>query len=93
MDGDLLTPGGVMYVDNTIAKGATFLPDFPQPDFGSVGPLIHDFNQMVRDDPRVEQVIRTSAFFSQIFPNKTIVQRCNYEDVISKRSRSTLSTL
>ena len=56
----LLNDGGVIVVDNTLFKGQAYMP--PQPaaqDYASWnagGAAITDFNKLVADDPRVEQV-------------------------------------
>ena len=56
----LLNDGGVIVVDNTLFKGQAYLP--AQPDahdyasWNAGGAAITDFNKLVADDPRVEQV-------------------------------------
>ena len=61
----LLNDGGVIVVDNTLFKGQAYLPAQPAAqDYASWnagGAAITDFNKLVADDPRVEQVILRSA--------------------------------
>ena len=56
----LLNDGGVIVVDNTLFKGQAYLPAQPAAqDYASWnagGAAITDFNKLVADDPRVEQV-------------------------------------
>lgn len=51
--GDLLTPGALVCVDNTLLQGEPWLPGEPTAN----GAAIKAFNQAVADDPRVEQVL------------------------------------
>jgi len=54
LDEGLLEAGGYIFVDNTLLQGQAYLP----PEKRSVnGDAIAQFNQMVADDPRVEQVL------------------------------------
>lgn len=53
LDGCLLAPGGLICVDNTLMQGQPYLPGEPTAN----GRAIADFNRMVADDPRVEQVL------------------------------------
>ncbi len=52
MDHNMLIPGGVVGVDNTLFQGQAYL-DHRTPN----GAAIADFNQRVAADPRVEQVL------------------------------------
>merc|ERR1719454_2443815 len=57
----LLAEGGVIVVDNTLFKGQAYLPAQPQAkdqyNWNDGGRAIAAFNEMVRDDERVEQVL------------------------------------
>ena len=53
LDGDLLAPGGLIGVDNTLMQGQPYLPG----ETSANGVAIAQFNQAVADDPRVEQVL------------------------------------
>uniref|UniRef100_A0A671SJP7 Catechol-O-methyltransferase domain containing 1 n=1 Tax=Sinocyclocheilus anshuiensis TaxID=1608454 RepID=A0A671SJP7_9TELE len=59
LDHNLLRIDGVICVDNTLFKGRVYLKDSAD-DFGKA---LRDFNQVVTNDFRVEQVCK---FFSQI---------------------------
>lgn len=54
LDGELLTPGGFICVDNTLLQGQPYLP--PQQRTPN-GEAIAQFNHFVAEDPRVEQVL------------------------------------
>jgi len=54
MDEGLLESGGYIFVDNTLLQGQAYLP--PQ-QRNENGEAIAQFNQMIADDPRVEQVL------------------------------------
>ncbi len=54
MDQGLLEAGGYIFVDNTLLQGQAYLP--PEKRTAN-GEAIAQFNQMVADDPRVEQVL------------------------------------
>lgn len=51
---DLVVPGGFICVDNTLLQGQPYLPAAQQTANGAA---IADFNRVVADDPRVEQVL------------------------------------
>jgi caffeoyl-CoA O-methyltransferase len=51
--GSLLAPNGLICVDNTLMQGQPYLPGEPT----SNGRAIAEFNRLVRDDSRVEQVL------------------------------------
>jgi caffeoyl-CoA O-methyltransferase len=54
IDSSLLTPNGFICVDNTLLQGQPYLP----PESRSKnGEAIAQFNQVVKNDPRVEQVL------------------------------------
>ncbi len=53
LDRALLTPHGLICVDNTLMQGQPWATDDPPPN----GAAIAAFNRAVADDPRVEQVI------------------------------------
>ncbi|WP_051472126.1 O-methyltransferase [Patulibacter minatonensis] len=53
LDRGLLSPDGVVAVDNTLLQGQPYLPGEPTPN----GAAIRDFNAAVAADPRVEQVL------------------------------------
>jgi len=53
LDGDLLAPGGMIAVDNTLLQGEPYLPAEPSPN----GRAIAQFNAAVAGDPRIEQVL------------------------------------
>ncbi|TNN59604.1 3-oxoacyl-[acyl-carrier-protein] reductase FabG [Liparis tanakae] len=53
LDNSLLTLRGVICVDNTLFKAKVYLRDTTDAN----GLALREFNQFVRDDPRVEQVI------------------------------------
>ena len=54
VDSDLLAPNAVIVVDNTLLQGEPYAPTMTR----SVnGQAIADFNRIVADDPRVEQVM------------------------------------
>lgn len=52
LDSNLLTPDGLICVDNTLLQGQAYLPN-PSAN----GAAIAQFNQVVQADPRVEQVL------------------------------------
>ena len=54
LDGELLTPNGIICADNTLLQGQPYLP--PQQRTAN-GEAIAQFNRAVADDPRVEQVL------------------------------------
>ncbi|NJL83475.1 MAG: SAM-dependent methyltransferase [Chloroflexaceae bacterium] len=54
LDNNLLPPGGLLCVDNTLLQGQPYLPPEQRSPNGAA---IAKFNQMVADDPRVEQVL------------------------------------
>ncbi|HEY9812581.1 MAG TPA: class I SAM-dependent methyltransferase [Candidatus Sericytochromatia bacterium] len=54
LDSDLLAPQGFICVDNTLLQGQVYLP---QEQRTQNGDAIAQFNQVVADDPRVEQVL------------------------------------
>ncbi len=54
LERELLTPGGLICVDNTLLQGQPYLP--PQQRTAN-GEAIAQFNRFVADDPRVEQVL------------------------------------
>jgi caffeoyl-CoA O-methyltransferase len=53
IDGDLLSPGGVICVDNTLLQGEPWMPAPPSAN----GTAIATFNAAIAGDPRVEQVL------------------------------------
>lgn len=53
LDGDLVRPGGLICVDNTLFQGEAYLTDGRSDD----GASIAAFNRAVADDPRVTQVL------------------------------------
>ena len=53
IDGQLLAPGGVICVDNTLLQGEPWMPAAPSPN----GAAIATFNAVIAGDPRVEQVL------------------------------------
>lgn len=53
LDHNLLRLDGVICVDNTLFKGRVYLKDSTD----DMGVALRDFNQFVKNDPRVEQVI------------------------------------
>ncbi len=53
LDADLLAPGALLCVDNTLMQGDPWLPGASTPN----GVAIAAFNEMVAADPRVEQVL------------------------------------
>lgn len=54
LDRKLLTPDGFICVDNTLLQGQPYLPPEQRSENGEA---IARFNQVVADDPRVEQVL------------------------------------
>lgn len=54
LDTDLLAPNGFICVDNTLLQGQPYLPPEQQTPNGEA---IAQFNRVVADDPRVEQVL------------------------------------
>jgi caffeoyl-CoA O-methyltransferase len=54
LDRNLLVPGGFIAVDNTLLQGQPYLP--PQQRTAN-GEAIAQFNQIIAEDPRVEQVL------------------------------------
>ncbi|MEB3179397.1 MAG: class I SAM-dependent methyltransferase [Nostocaceae cyanobacterium] len=54
LDRELLAPGGIICVDNTLLQGQPYLP--PEQRTAN-GEAIAQFNRTVADDPRVEQVL------------------------------------
>lgn len=54
MDEGLLDAGGYIFVDNTLLQGQPYLPSEKRTVNGSA---IAEFNQMIADDSRVEQVL------------------------------------
>ncbi|XP_063960554.1 O-methyltransferase MdmC-like [Lytechinus pictus] len=57
LDSNILAPGGTMLFDNTIFKGATFMENFPNAAFARGGPAVHNFNKILQNETRVEQVV------------------------------------
>ncbi len=53
LEGELLTPHGLICVDNTLMQGEPFTAGAPTPN----GVAIAAFNEAVAEDPRVEQVL------------------------------------
>jgi caffeoyl-CoA O-methyltransferase len=53
LDTDLLTPNGLICVDNTLMQGHPYLSGAPTTN----GAAIARFNQTLVDEPRVEQVL------------------------------------
>lgn len=54
IDGELIAPGGIIAVDNTLLQGQPYLPADQQTANGAA---IAEFNRMVAADGRVEQVL------------------------------------
>jgi caffeoyl-CoA O-methyltransferase len=54
LDANLLTPDGLICVDNTLLQGQVYLPSNQRT---ANGEAIARFNRVVADDPRVEQVL------------------------------------
>lgn len=54
LDTGLLSPTGFICVDNTLLQGQPYLPEAER---SANGKAIAKFNQAVKDDPRVEQVL------------------------------------
>ncbi|MGY6529303.1 MAG: O-methyltransferase [Cyanobacterium sp.] len=54
LDKKLITPGGLIVVDNTLYQGQVYLPESKRTENGQA---IHEFNQMVAQDERVQQVL------------------------------------
>ncbi len=54
LDSSLLAPGGLICVDNTLMQGQVYLPSDQR---SANGKAIAEFNQVVANDSRVEQVI------------------------------------
>jgi caffeoyl-CoA O-methyltransferase len=54
LDWNLLIPGGFICVDNTLFQGQVYLPEAQRSPHGTA---IAQFNQVVQQDPRVEQVL------------------------------------
>jgi len=54
LDSNLLTPDGFICVDNTLLQGQPYLPPEQR---SKNGEAIAQFNQVVKNDPRVEQVL------------------------------------
>lgn len=54
LDSNLLTPDGFICVDNTLLQGQPYLPPEQR---SKNGEAIAQFNQIVKNDPRVEQVL------------------------------------
>ncbi|MDY6938557.1 MAG: class I SAM-dependent methyltransferase [Cyanobacteriota bacterium] len=54
LDGNLLAPGGFIYVDNTLLQGQPYLPSEQRT---ANGEAIAQFNRFVAEDSRVEQVL------------------------------------
>ncbi|MBD3884088.1 class I SAM-dependent methyltransferase [Phormidium tenue FACHB-886] len=54
LDANLLAPNGFICVDNTLLQGQPYLPAAERSENGEA---IAQFNQVVADDPRVEQVL------------------------------------
>ncbi|HAA32034.1 MAG TPA: SAM-dependent methyltransferase [Cyanobacteria bacterium UBA8553] len=54
LDTDLLAPDGFICVDNTLLQGQPYLPPEERTKNGEA---IAQFNRVVKDDPRVEQVL------------------------------------
>jgi len=54
LDSNLLTPDGFICVDNTLLQGQPYLPAGER---SKNGEAIAQFNQVVKNDPRVEQVL------------------------------------
>jgi caffeoyl-CoA O-methyltransferase len=53
LDRGLLAPGALVCVDNTLLQGEPYLPGDPTPN----GAAVAEFNRVVAEDPRVEQVV------------------------------------
>jgi caffeoyl-CoA O-methyltransferase len=53
LDRDLLAPGGMIAVDNTLLQGEPYLPGEPSAN----GRAIAHFNAAIAGDPRIEQVL------------------------------------
>lgn len=54
LDGNLIAPGGIICVDNTLFQGQAYLP---ADERDANGAAIAEFNRVVAADPRVEQVL------------------------------------
>ena len=54
LESNLLAPGGFICVDNTLLQGQPYLPPEERSENGEA---IAQFNRVVADDPRVEQVL------------------------------------
>jgi caffeoyl-CoA O-methyltransferase len=54
LEHDLLTPDGLICVDNTLLQGQVYLPEAQRT---ANGEAIAQFNRVVAADPRVEQVL------------------------------------
>lgn len=54
LDDNLLSPHGFLCVDNTLLQGQVYLPSEER---SKNGEAIASFNRIVKDDPRVEQVL------------------------------------
>lgn len=54
IDGNLLNPGGFIFVDNTLLQGQPYLPLEQRT---ANGEAVAQFNRFVAEDPRVEQVL------------------------------------
>jgi len=54
LDSDLLAPGAVIAVDNTLLQGEPYVPSGP---LSVNGAAIATFNAAVAGDPRIEQVL------------------------------------
>jgi len=54
LDDNLLAPNGFICVDNTLLQGQVYLP---AEERSKNGEAIASFNRLVKDDPRVEQVL------------------------------------
>ncbi|XP_071504213.1 uncharacterized protein [Diadema antillarum] len=57
LDNKILAPKGSILFDNTFFKGSTYIDDFWQKKSSPKGRAIHAFNLMVKNDPRIEQVV------------------------------------
>lgn len=68
MDGGLLAPNGIICVDNTLFQGQPYLPPDHRSDNGRA---IAQFNQLVADDARVEQVLLP------LRDGLTLIRRCH----------------
>jgi caffeoyl-CoA O-methyltransferase len=54
LDTNLLSPQGFICVDNTLLQGQAYLPEQERTPNGEA---IAQFNRVIKEDPRVEQVL------------------------------------